>query len=203
MFERYTEKARRVVFLARYEASAHGVREIDTRCLLLGILREDKDLMGRLAPQGEDKLSRLWTEAEALFQHSSQKVSTTIDLPLNRTARLALELAAEVSGRRHAKCIEPRHILWGLFQAGGPEVRCMNACGFTVEAVNSDLDWLAAGTNELERHALRMMIDNLPKDRLDAAAVLLAGLSAERFEVTGTGPAGPFRFVFGSEPGTA
>jgi ATP-dependent Clp protease ATP-binding subunit ClpC len=42
MFERYTEKARRVVFFARYEASKHGTREIGTPSLLLGILREDK-----------------------------------------------------------------------------------------------------------------------------------------------------------------
>ena len=40
MFERYTEKARRVIFFARYEASNYGSTEIDTEHLLLGILRE-------------------------------------------------------------------------------------------------------------------------------------------------------------------
>jgi ATP-dependent Clp protease ATP-binding subunit ClpC len=62
MFERYTEKARRVIFFARYEASAHGVPEIDTRCLLLGILREDRELMTRLAPPNTLGFSHLWTE---------------------------------------------------------------------------------------------------------------------------------------------
>ena len=42
MFERYTEKARRTVFFARYEASQFGSPVIDTEHLLLGLLREDK-----------------------------------------------------------------------------------------------------------------------------------------------------------------
>jgi ATP-dependent Clp protease ATP-binding subunit ClpC len=44
MFERYTEKARRAVFFARYEASQLGSRQIDAEHLLLGLLREDKRL---------------------------------------------------------------------------------------------------------------------------------------------------------------
>ena len=39
MFEKYTEKARRVIFFARYEASQHGEPYIETPCLLLGIMR--------------------------------------------------------------------------------------------------------------------------------------------------------------------
>ncbi|MGC4053504.1 MAG: Clp protease N-terminal domain-containing protein [Paludibaculum sp.] len=42
MFERYTEKARRVIFFARYEASQFGSPYIETEHLLLGLLREDK-----------------------------------------------------------------------------------------------------------------------------------------------------------------
>ncbi|MBZ5597034.1 MAG: hypothetical protein LAN83_01820 [Acidobacteriia bacterium] len=39
MFERYTEKARRVIFFARYEASEYGSPFIETEHLLLGLLR--------------------------------------------------------------------------------------------------------------------------------------------------------------------
>ena len=39
MFERYTEKARRVIFFARYEASQYGSTYIETEHLLLGLLR--------------------------------------------------------------------------------------------------------------------------------------------------------------------
>ena len=48
MFERYTEGARRAVFFARYEASNFGSLCIDTEHLLLGLLREDEDLMRRV-----------------------------------------------------------------------------------------------------------------------------------------------------------
>ena len=47
MFERYTEKARRVIFFARYEASQYGSPYIETEHLLLGLLREDKVLANR------------------------------------------------------------------------------------------------------------------------------------------------------------
>src|ERR1700743_2900053 len=47
MFERYTEKARRVIFFARYEASQFGSPFIETEHLLLGLLREDKALTNR------------------------------------------------------------------------------------------------------------------------------------------------------------
>ena len=47
MFERYTEKARRVIFFARYEASQFGSTTIETEHLLLGLIREDKNLTNR------------------------------------------------------------------------------------------------------------------------------------------------------------
>src|SRR6266849_347681 len=47
MFERYTEKARRVIFFAHYEASQFGSPCIETEHLLLGLMREDKQLAAR------------------------------------------------------------------------------------------------------------------------------------------------------------
>lgn len=40
-FGRYTEKARKVIFYARYEASEFGSAYIESEHLLLGLLRED------------------------------------------------------------------------------------------------------------------------------------------------------------------
>ena len=51
MFERYTEKARRVIFFARYEASQYGSPYIETEHLLLGLMREDKALANRFLRQ--------------------------------------------------------------------------------------------------------------------------------------------------------
>ncbi len=47
MFERYTEKARRVIFSARYEASQFGSPYIENEDSLHGPLSEDKALTNR------------------------------------------------------------------------------------------------------------------------------------------------------------
>jgi len=47
MFERFTEKARRVIFFARDEASQYGSTHIDTEHVLLGLVREDPVLLAQ------------------------------------------------------------------------------------------------------------------------------------------------------------
>ena len=53
MFERYTEKARRVIFFARYEASQFGSPYIETEHLLLGLLRLRR-LASRTSAPGDE-----------------------------------------------------------------------------------------------------------------------------------------------------
>ena len=48
MLERFGERARRVLFFARVEASELGSIRIDTEHLLLGLVRDGKGLTGRL-----------------------------------------------------------------------------------------------------------------------------------------------------------
>jgi ATP-dependent Clp protease ATP-binding subunit ClpC len=198
MFERFTEKARRTVFFARYEASQHGTPYIETPSLLLGILREDKDLMARLLPTGAEELDRLIADVEALFPKFSGKISTSVDLPLNQVAKLALNCAAEEAERRHHRAIEPLHLLWGLLTAGGPETACLESHGITLEAVSRDLAWKAGAIDR--RALLHQALDAIPEDRLDAAATLLGGLVSGKFEVTGISLKGPFRFSFEDKP---
>src|ERR1035437_1203571 len=96
MFERFTEEARRAVFFARYEASQHGTPYIETPSLLLGILRENRDLMARLLPTtGTEEYARLIADVESLFPKFSGKIATSVDLPLSQVAKLALNCAAE------------------------------------------------------------------------------------------------------------
>ena len=45
MFEKYTEKAKKVLFLARYEASQMGSRVIGSEHLLLGLLKDGDDVV--------------------------------------------------------------------------------------------------------------------------------------------------------------
>jgi len=50
MFERYTERARRSIFYARELVSVYGSMLIDTEHVLLGILREDPNVIARFLP---------------------------------------------------------------------------------------------------------------------------------------------------------
>jgi len=114
MFERFTEKARRVIFFARYEASQFGSPYIETEHLLLGILREDKALAHRVLHSNAAVESiRKQIDSKALTR---QKLSTSVDLPLSRESKRVLAFAAEESERMHHKNIETDHLLLGLLR---------------------------------------------------------------------------------------
>ena len=84
MFERYTEKARRVIFFARYEASQFGSPYIETEHLLLGLLREDKALANRfLRSHAAVESIRKQIEGHTTIR---EKVSTSVDLPLSHAS---------------------------------------------------------------------------------------------------------------------
>ena len=64
MFERYTERARRVLFFARYEASQLGSISIETEHLLLGLIREGKGLTSRIFARSHLSLETIRKEIE-------------------------------------------------------------------------------------------------------------------------------------------
>src|SRR5205807_42309 len=70
MFERYTEKARRVIFFARYEASQFGAPAIEPEHLLLGLMREDKTLTGRFFPRAQITIESIRKDIPHLLEFS-------------------------------------------------------------------------------------------------------------------------------------
>ncbi len=114
MFERYTEKARRVIFFARYEASQFGSPYIETEHLLLGLLREDKALTNRfLRSHASVESIRKQIEAHTTIR---EKVSTSVDLPLSNECKRVLAYAAEEAERLAHKHIGTEHLLLGLLR---------------------------------------------------------------------------------------
>jgi ATP-dependent Clp protease ATP-binding subunit ClpC len=115
MFEKYTEKARRVIFFARYEASQFGSPYIETEHLLLGLIREDKNLTARFFPKTNATIQDIRKEIEgrALVR---EKVSTSVELPFSEESKRALNNAAEESERLSNKHIGTEHILLGLLR---------------------------------------------------------------------------------------
>src|ERR1700748_2907266 len=121
MFERYTEKARRVIFFARYEASQFGSPYIETEHLLLGLLREDKALTNRFL-RSHASVESIRKQIE---QHTTvrEKVSTSVDLPLSNECKHVLAYAAEEAERLSHKHIGTEHLLLGLLR----EEKCFAA----------------------------------------------------------------------------
>src|SRR5256886_353965 len=102
MFERYTEKARRVIFFARYEASQYGSPYIETEHLLLGLLREDRALAKRILGEVNPE-EGIRAEIER-HTTSRERISTSVEVPLTLESKKILKLAAEEAdrlGHRH------------------------------------------------------------------------------------------------------
>src|SRR3974390_1276210 len=114
MFERYTEKARRVVFFARYEASRYGSPYIETEHLLLGLFREDRAFARTLLRQGA-ALGQVRAEIERVIV-PGERIPASVEVPLSDDSRRVLSLAAEESERLGHRHIGTEHILLGLLR---------------------------------------------------------------------------------------
>jgi ATP-dependent Clp protease ATP-binding subunit ClpC len=114
MFERYTEKARRVIFFSRYEASQFGAASIEAEHILLGTVREDRSLVERFFPSPA-ALETIRREVKGHLEKNSG-VSLTVDLPLSIEAKQALTFAAEEAERFGHRHIGTEHLLLGLLR---------------------------------------------------------------------------------------
>ena len=153
MFERYTEKARRVIFFARYEASQFGSPYIETEHLLLGLIREDKALANRfLRSHGAVDSIRKQIEAHTTVR---EKVSTSVDLPLSHECKRVLAYAAEEAERLSHKHIGTEHLLLGLLR----EEKC-----FAAEILHERGLRLSTIREELARVQSEKMLSSRPKE---------------------------------------
>ncbi|MGB6943295.1 MAG: Clp protease N-terminal domain-containing protein [Bryobacteraceae bacterium] len=113
MFERYTERARRSIFFARYEASALGTSEITGEELLLGILREDKTVAIQLNPGAAEAIRK---ELEQLAPPKEERLPTSVAMPIGEEVQRALACAAEEAEAMHHKHIDAPHLALGLLR---------------------------------------------------------------------------------------
>jgi hypothetical protein len=173
MFERYTEKARRIVFFARYEASAFGSQAIETEHLLLGILREDKALANRFLPSN-DSIASIRQRIRALTP-LRDKISTSVDLPLSHESKRVLAYSAEEAEKLKHGHIGPEHMLLGLLR----EEKCLAANllqerGLSIERVREDLrareaDSAVRPGNALQTKLLKYLESHHSQLRVSAA----------------------------------
>lgn len=113
MFERYTEKARQVIFFTRYEALQYGSREMLPEHLLLALLHVDKERGEAISMFGELNIDEVqYAVKKKLVSRESKSESEIIPLSLETKEVLfdANQRAIELSDRH----IRPKHLLSGI-----------------------------------------------------------------------------------------
>jgi ATP-dependent Clp protease ATP-binding subunit ClpA len=167
MFERYTERARRVIFFARYEASSLASVSIDTEHLLLGLLRERAAMIEAIFERAGVTYQAVQKELENRALPSAP-VSTAVDIPLSGYAKAALVRASEEATRMESANVDSAHLLLGLL--GEPEglaAQMLTARGMSLEEVREEIR-LRAQAKPSAR----------PEDPFRKLAVLLARLDS-------------------------
>jgi Clp amino terminal domain, pathogenicity island component len=138
MFERYTEKARRVIFFARYEASKYGSPCIETEHLLLGLLREDH-MLARWFPGESDIKAGICTEIEGYITRR-KSFPTSVEVPLTEECKKVLNLAAKEADRLGHRHVGTEHVLLALFMVEGSlAAELLRKRGLKPEAIREQL----------------------------------------------------------------
>ena len=168
MFERYTERARRVIFFARYEASQFGSTTIETEHLLLGLIREDKNLTNRfLRNQSSIESIRKEIEGRTTIR---EKVSTSIDLPLSNECKRILAYAAEEAERLNHRHIGTEHLLLGILR----EDKCvageiLHERGLRLNAIREELSRSVVDRQTLVKPKETPLLSEFSRDLTQAA----------------------------------
>ena len=114
MFERYTEKARRVIFFARYEALQYGSQVISPEHILLGLMREDKTISARYFPfRNNLTVEAIRREVEERIV-LRERIPQSAELHLAPETKQILQFAGNESQQLQSRNIGPEHLLLGL-----------------------------------------------------------------------------------------
>ena len=169
MFERYTERARRVLFFARYEASQLGSVSIETEHLLLGLIREGKGLTSRIFARSHLSLENIRKEIEGrtVFR---EKVSTSVEIPFSAETKRVLQFAAEEADRLLHNYIGTEHLLLGILR----EERSVAASilvekGMRLNTVRDDIVQLLNEKTTLTRVKETPLLAEFSRDLTEAA----------------------------------
>ena len=180
MFERYTETARSVIFLARFFASEFGSNLIEPEHILLAILREEPDVF-RPWLKSEHDYEALRLRIESSLP-AEEKIPDSVDIPFSSSSKQVLSYAADEAERQKHTHIVPSHFLAALLRV--PDSDAAQAlAGVGIEIQEVRMVFVASlkqsQTRRPETDALHQLIDRLPAAQLDQARTLLEVLIAE------------------------
>ena len=116
MWQRFTERARKVVFYAQEEAQKFGEGYVSTEHLLLGLVRESDSVAARVLEKLGVSLNRIRAEVEKQLPRGDARPNQ--DMTLTPRAKRVIDLAYDEARNLNNNYIGTEHLLLGLIREG-------------------------------------------------------------------------------------
>jgi ATP-dependent Clp protease ATP-binding subunit ClpC len=137
MFERYTERARRVFFYARYETTQLGGYSIENEHMLLGLIRLGTGVANQIFVRANLPLEAIRQELEI---PKGPPTDPAIEIPFSNETKQLLTDAAQEAEQLNEKHIGTEHLLLGLLRAEGTVAASILASnGLRLDAVRREI----------------------------------------------------------------
>jgi thiamine-phosphate pyrophosphorylase len=138
-YERFTDRARKVIDLANQEAQRWNHEYIGTEHVLIGLVKEGAGVAANVLKNLDVDLKKLRREVEK-FVHSGAEMVTMGKLPLTPRVKKALELAAKEAKKLGHNYIGTEHILLGLLQEqDGIAAQVLVRLGLTLKEIRREV----------------------------------------------------------------
>ena len=138
MWQRFTERARKVVFYAQEEAQKFGEGYVSTEHLLLGLVRESDSVAARVLERLGVSLSRIRAEVEKQLPRGDARPSQ--DMTLTPRAKRVIDLAYDEARNLNNNYIGTEHLLLGLIREGdGLAGRVLAKLGVDIERARREV----------------------------------------------------------------
>ncbi|MBK8268973.1 MAG: ATP-dependent Clp protease ATP-binding subunit [Planctomycetes bacterium] len=154
MFERFTDRARKVMALANQEAQRFNHEYIGTEHILLGLVKEGSGVGANVLKNLEVDLRKVRLEVEKLVKSGPDMV-TMGKLPQTPRAKKVIEYAIEEARNLNHNYVGTEHLLLGLLrEQDGVAAQVLMNLGIKLEEVREEvLNLLGAGVENEEGQA--------------------------------------------------
>src|SRR5918994_78642 len=138
MWQRFTERARRVVFYAQEEAASLGESYVGTEHLLLGLVRENDSVAARILDRLSVPLGRIHSDIKRQVTRGHGNLGQ--DMQLTPRAKRVIDLAYEEARQLNNNYIGTEHLLLGLIREGdGLAARVLVKLGADLERTRREV----------------------------------------------------------------
>src|SRR5881296_3392531 len=136
-FDKFTERARKVLTLAQEEAQRFNHNYIGTEHLLLGLVREGEGVAAKVLANMGVELNKVRSAVEFIIGRGDRMVMGEIGL--TPRAKKVIELAVDEARRLNHQYIGTEHLLLGLVREGeGIAAGVLTGMGVKLEQVRTE-----------------------------------------------------------------